>query len=84
MDPSTPSPVDLRGVLDDVISPLIERDGGSIELVGLEPEHHRVLVRMGGACAGCPGRSLTLEYVVLPALRRADPSIQHIDVELDL
>jgi Fe-S cluster biogenesis protein NfuA len=84
MDPSTPSPVDLRRVLDDVIAPLIERDGGSIELVRFEPEHHRALVRMGGACAGCPGRSLTLEHVVLPALRRADPSIQHVYVALEL
>jgi Fe-S cluster biogenesis protein NfuA len=69
----------VRSVVEAVLVPLIERDGGAVQFVRREGD--RVVLKMGGACAGCPGRPFTLAHVVLPAIQRADPSVARIDVE---
>ncbi len=56
-------------VIRDLIRPLVEADGGSIEL--LEVTRERVVVRLGGTCAGCPGKPYTLSRMIEPALRKA-------------
>lgn len=55
-------------VLADVLRPLIEADGGAIELVSATQAE--VVVRLLGACAGCPGAPYTTAQVVEPVLRR--------------
>lgn len=52
-----------------VLKPLIEADGGTIELV--EVSGKQVVIRLSGACAGCPGMPYTLAHVVEPAVRHA-------------
>lgn len=46
---------------------ILARDGGDIELVGIED--HVVLVRMKGACVGCPNSVLDLQNVVTRVVR---------------
>lgn len=46
---------------------ILSRDGGDIELVGIE--NHVVLVRMKGACVGCPNSVLDLQNVVARIVR---------------
>jgi Fe-S cluster biogenesis protein NfuA len=60
---------DAEKVIAEVLRPLVEADGGRIELVEASPG--RVVVRLTGACSGCPGKPYTLERVVEPVLRRA-------------
>jgi Fe-S cluster biogenesis protein NfuA len=72
----------IRAVVDAVLAPLISLDGGSIELVSVSATAAKV--RLGGACNGCPGRSYTVERVILPALQRADAAIERVEVELAL
>jgi Fe-S cluster biogenesis protein NfuA len=55
-------------LIDEVISPLLAADGGKIELVAVNEE--RILVRLSGMCAGCPGRPYTLSGIVEPAAKR--------------
>ena len=38
----------------DSIRPMLQNDGGDIELVGID-EDKSVRVRLQGACRGCPG-----------------------------
>ena len=57
-----------KEIIDDLIRPLVEADGGQIELV--EVEDSTVVIRLSGTCAGCPGQPYTLERVIEPALRR--------------
>ena len=59
---------EVKDVIDRYLRPLIEADGGTIELV--EITEAEIVVRLGGACAGCPGRPYTLERVIRPALRK--------------
>lgn len=69
----------LRRVLDDVVAPLIRRDGA--ELTWVRRADDVVELRAGGSLRGCPGRQWTLRHVVLPALRRAHPSVRDVRVE---
>ena len=56
-------------VIRELIRPLVEADGGTIDL--LEVSRERIVVRLGGTCAGCPGKPYTLSQVIEPALRKA-------------
>jgi Fe-S cluster biogenesis protein NfuA len=49
------------------IRPMLQADGGNVELV--EVEGNCVKVRLKGACSGCPGAAMTLRYGVERILR---------------
>lgn len=57
-----------KKLVDEVLAPLIKADGGVIELVGIVDK--RLLVRLTGTCAGCPGRPYTLARIVEPAAKK--------------
>ncbi|MGD2278569.1 MAG: NifU family protein [Candidatus Omnitrophota bacterium] len=61
----------------DKIRPLLQRDGGDIELVSVE--EGVVKVRLRGACAGCPMSQMTLKNVVEQALKEAVPEIKSVE-----
>lgn len=66
----------LRDAIDTLVAPMIARDDGTIaysKTVGGVVE-----VVLGGACLGCPAQRDTLLGVVLPVLRRLDPSVTTI------
>ncbi|MCA9583353.1 MAG: NifU family protein, partial [Myxococcales bacterium] len=52
----------VQAVLDAHIRPVIEADGGEIELVDVADK--LVILRLLGACGGCPGASFTQEGVI--------------------
>ncbi|MDD9942381.1 MAG: NifU family protein [Myxococcales bacterium] len=58
----------VKHVIDRVLRPLIEADGGAIELI--EVTEAEIVIRLTGACSGCPGRPYTLDHVIRPALRK--------------
>lgn len=68
----------LRAVFDRVIVPLVARDEGVAEWVGVRDDV--VEIRLGGACRGCPGQRYTVEMVILPALRAQDPALKEVRV----
>jgi Fe-S cluster biogenesis protein NfuA len=57
-----------RQLVEEILRPMIAADGGKIELVSVQGR--RVVVRMFGMCAGCPGRPYTVSGVIEPAVRR--------------
>lgn len=59
------------------IRPLLQRDGGDIELVSVKDGV--VTVRLRGACAGCPMSQMTLKSVVEQTLKKAIPEIRRVD-----
>lgn len=67
----------IQEVLDKSIRPVLERDGGSIELVDVKDG--MVKVKLKGACAGCPGARMTLEMVVLNAIKEKVPEITSVE-----
>ncbi len=50
-------------VIEEKVRPALQRDGGNIELVDVT-ETGEVHVRLQGACAGCPGAMMTLQFGV--------------------
>jgi Fe-S cluster biogenesis protein NfuA len=69
----------LQETIDEVLRPLIEADGGAIEL--LVVEERRVVVALRGACHGCPGSQFTQRHVIEPALRAAAGGV---DLEVEV
>lgn len=61
----------------DTIRPQLQADGGDIELVNIE-EDGTVKVKLRGACAGCPGATMTLQFGVERVLKEAVPSVKAV------
>jgi Fe-S cluster biogenesis protein NfuA len=69
----------LQELLRDVLEPLIEADGGHIELVSADAE--RVVFKLSGSCAGCPGVQYTRGHVIVPVVRKALGT--HVEIVVD-
>jgi len=67
----------IQEVLDKNIRPALERDGGSIELVGVNDGI--VKVKLKGACAGCPMSQLTMVNFVEKLLKEQVPEIKKVE-----
>jgi len=57
----------IQDVIDREIKPLLEHDGGSIELVDMAG--NTVKVRLQGRCSSCPASGVTLKHTVEDKLR---------------
>lgn len=62
----------------DRIRPLIQHDGGDIELV--EVSDATATVRMSGNCVGCPSASMTLFVGLEQTLKDEIPGFQELRV----
>lgn len=60
------------------IRPILQRDGGDIELVDITPENV-VNVRLKGHCAGCPGARMTIKGVVERLIKESYPEIAGVE-----
>ena len=60
------------------IRPLLQRDGGDIELVSVDEETGVVSVQLQGACKGCPGAQMTLKMGVERHLKERIPAVQEV------
>jgi Fe-S cluster biogenesis protein NfuA len=58
------------------IRPLLQRDGGDIELV--EVDNGVVKVRLTGACKGCPMSQVTLKQGVEKMLMQEVPGLKEV------
>ena len=67
----------VQGVIDR-IRPLLQADGGDIELVGIDEDTGVVSVRLQGACKGCPGAAMTLKMGVERHLREKVPEVNEV------
>ncbi len=57
----------VQEVMDKEIKPMLEKDGGSIELIDIQGDN--VIVRLCGRCASCPASGVTLKNTVEDKLR---------------
>jgi len=60
------------------VAPMLMMDGGGIELVDLDEAAGEVKVRLKGACYGCPGAMMTLQFGVEEALKEKFPAIKKV------
>lgn len=65
----------------ELIRPNLQRDGGDIELIDVLDDGV-VQVRLQGACQGCPGAAMTLQFGVERLLKEKVPGVTKV-VNLD-
>ncbi len=58
------------------VRPVLERDGGNVELVGVDDG--TVKVKLVGACAGCPLSKLTLKNGIERILKQEIPEVKEV------
>ena len=59
------------------IRPLLQRDGGDVELV--EVVDGVVKVRLQGACAGCPMSQMTIKNGIERLLKQEIPEVESVE-----
>lgn len=64
-------------VVMNAIRPMLQADGGDIELVDVTGDGV-VQVRLRGACAGCPGAQMTLKMGVEKNLKEKVPEVSEV------
>jgi Fe-S cluster biogenesis protein NfuA len=74
---STPPLKQRVGEVIDQIRPMIQGDGGDIELVGVSDDGV-VQVRFHGACVGCPAAGMTLAHGVEARLKALIPEVSQV------
>jgi len=62
----------------DHIRPLLQADGGDIELVDVDEPAGVVSVRLQGACRGCPGAAMTLKMGVERHMKQRVPEVREV------
>jgi len=60
------------------IKPMLEADGGSIELVSVDEKKGIVKVKLVGACGACPFSMMTLKNVVERSIREEIPEVKEV------
>jgi Fe-S cluster biogenesis protein NfuA len=61
----------------DQIRPMLQRDGGDVELVGVD--EGVVTVRLQGACKGCPMSQMTLKNGIEKFLKQQIPEVDRVE-----
>lgn len=62
----------------DQIRPMLQKDGGDVELVDVE-EGGVVKVRLQGACKGCPMSQMTLKNGIEKFLKQQVPEVDRVE-----
>jgi Fe-S cluster biogenesis protein NfuA len=60
------------------VRPALQGDGGDIELVDVLAEEKAVLVRLKGACFGCPMSTFTIKGYVEQVMKEEIPEISEV------
>ncbi|MBI4666221.1 MAG: NifU family protein [Nitrospinae bacterium] len=66
----------IESALND-IRPALLADGGNVEFIDVNDEGD-VLVRLQGACAGCPSATMTLKMGIERAIREKVPGVRSV------
>jgi Fe-S cluster biogenesis protein NfuA len=72
----------IKELLDTRIRPAVQDDGGDIEFVTFDETTGVVMLRLQGACAGCPSSSVTLKSGIENMLMHYIPEVREV-IEVD-
>jgi len=67
----------VEKVIAENIRPFVESDGGGIDLVEIRADN-TVVIKLSGACCGCPMSTMTLKAGVEEQLKRVFPEIKQV------
>ncbi len=77
MEEKTPIYENVEKIIQKDIKPFIEADGGFIELDSVDGDGI-VYVKLGGACAGCAGATMTLKMGVERILKAKVKGVKEV------
>jgi len=60
------------------VRPMLQRDGGDVELVSVDENDGTVKVKLTGACNGCPMASITLKRGIEAKLKELVPEVKEV------
>jgi Fe-S cluster biogenesis protein NfuA len=60
------------------VRPMLQRDGGDVELVDVDESDGTVKVKLTGACAGCPMSTLTLKRGIEAKMKEEVPEVSEV------
>ncbi|MAY79632.1 MAG: hypothetical protein CL930_02505, partial [Deltaproteobacteria bacterium] len=66
----------VQEILDDMVRPALQGDGGDISLIKIEEQN--IYVRLVGACNTCPSAVMTMKMGVEALLREEFPSMKEL------
>ncbi len=66
------------GAVIEKVRPALQADGGDIELVDVLADEKAVLVRLKGACFGCPMSTFTIKGYVEQVMKDEVPEISEV------
>jgi Fe-S cluster biogenesis protein NfuA len=68
----------VEHILSTEIRPMLEHDGGGIELITVNEISGEVTVKLIGACHGCPFAAITLKTRVEDLLKEKVPGVTRV------
>lgn len=68
----------VKKVIEEKINPMLATHGGACEFIGIRSDNV-VLVKLQGACGGCPSAMITLKGFVLEVLREDIPEVADVE-----
>jgi Fe-S cluster biogenesis protein NfuA len=63
----------------DKVRPMLQNDGGDVELVSIDETTGVVNVRLTGACKGCPMSQMTLKAGIERFLKSEIPEVSSVE-----
>lgn len=75
-----PRPIDASKVQEvvEVMRPVIQADGGDIELVGIDHDTGVVTVQLQGACVSCPASTITMKAGIERIMKDRVPEVTSV------
>ncbi|MBQ8843823.1 MAG: NifU family protein [Elusimicrobiaceae bacterium] len=61
------------------IRPILQSDGGDIQLIGVDEKTGIVTVGLRGRCGGCPAAQMTLKAVVERKIKEVVPGVTAVE-----
>jgi Fe-S cluster biogenesis protein NfuA len=61
------------------IRPILQSDGGDIQLIGVDEKTGIVTVGLQGRCGGCPHAQMTLQAVVEKRIKELVPGVTAVE-----
>ncbi len=68
----------VQAVIND-IRPILQSDGGDIELISVDEKTGIVTVGLRGRCGGCPHAQMTLQAVVEKKIKELVPGVTAVE-----
>ncbi len=69
----------IEAVLAQSVSPLLEVDGASLEIVEVDEKNKCLQIRFGGRYRGAPCRETVTRFVIEPVLKKEFPGIETVE-----